>query len=315
MRRGGVAAGLAVALVSAALFGTSGAFARPLLSSGWSSASAVLVRLGGAVLLLAIPAALALRGRWGVLRDRWRPILMYGLFGGAAVQVAYFNAIQYISIGVALLVEYLGVVLVVLWVWLRTRRRPGPMTLIGMAVAIAGLCVVLNPGDLAGVDPRGLAWAGFAAFGMAVYFVTSADTDGIPPVAFVASGLAVGTIVLLVAGLLGVVPLQASLADAVVFDTTVPWWVPLVELVVFAAALAYLLGFVAARHLGATAASFVGLTEVVFAVMWSLLLLGELPGGWQLVGGTVLLAGVAAVQLGGRSDAARAARVRPSDGL
>ena len=214
------------------------------------------------------------------------------------VQVAYFNAIRYIDIGIALLVEYLGVIWVVLWGWARTRRRPATLTLLGMLVAIAGLAVVLNPGDLAGVDPRGLAWACLAAFGMAVYFITSAETPGIPPVAFVSAGLGVGAVALTVAGLVGLMPLTASTADVVAFGGTWPWWLPLVELGLVAAALAYLLGFVAARSLGSTVASFVGLTEVVFAVAWAWLLLAELPTPVQLVGGVILLLGVAAVQAG-----------------
>ena len=300
------AVGLAVALASAAMFATSGSFARPLLESGWSPAAAVIVRLGLASLVLAPLAALALRGRWHVLRDKWRAILMYGLFGGAAVQVAYFNAITYIEVGVALMLEYLGVVLVVLYVWARTRRRPGPLTLVGMAVAVAGLAVILNPADLAGADLRGVAWGLFAATGMAVYYVTSAETSGIPPLAFVSAGLGVGAVALLVAGLTGLVPLRFGTADVRLFGGTYPWWVPLLELVVVAAALAYVTGFIAARRLGPTVASFVGLTEVVFAVAWAWLLLGELPGPVQLLGGTVLLAGVAAVQAGSGRDAERA---------
>ena len=290
--------GLGLALLSAAAFATSGTFAKPLLASGWSPAAAVIVRLGVAALILAVPAAVALRGRWGLLQERWRPIVLYGLFGGAMVQVAYFNAIRYIDIGIALLVEYLGVIWVVLWGWARTRRRPATLTLLGMLVAIAGLAVVLNPGDLAGVDPRGLAWACLAAFGMAVYFITSAETPGIPPVAFVSAGLGVGAVALTVAGLVGLMPLTASTADVVAFGGTWPWWLPLVELGLVAAALAYLLGFVAARSLGSTVASFVGLTEVVFAVAWAWLLLAELPTPVQLLGGVILLLGVAAVQAG-----------------
>ena len=311
---GARAVGLLIALASAAMFGTSGSFARPLLESGWSPAAAVVLRLGLASLVLAVPAVRALRGRWGILREKWRPILMYGLFGGAAVQVAYFNAITFIEVGVALMLEYLGVLLVVLYVWARSRRRPGPMTLSGMVVAVAGLAVILNPADLAGADLRGVAWALFAAFGMAVYFVTSAETSGIPPVAFVSAGLGVGAVALLSAGLLGLVPLRASTADVALFGAMFPWWVPLLELVVVAAALAYVTGFVAARRLGPTVASFVGLTEVVFAVVWAWLLLGELPGWVQLMGGTVLLAGVAAVQAGNLRDTARArVQVSPVD--
>ena len=310
--RSALGSGLTAALVSAAAFGTSGAFAKPLLAAGWSPAAAVTVRLGAAALLLALPAAWALRGRAGVLRERWRPILLYGLFGGLTVQAAYFYAIQYIDIGLALLIEYLGVVLVVLWVWLRTRRRPGWLTLTGMAVALAGLAIVLNPGDLAQVDPRGLAWAALASLGMAVYFITSAGTPGIPPVAFVASGLGVGAIGLLLLGLVGLVPLTVSFADVPLFGASVPWWLPLLELVVVAAVAAYVVGFVAARRLGATVAGFVGLTEVMFAVAWAWLLLGELPGPAQLAGGLVLILGVAAVQHGSQRDAlAPALDVRP----
>ena len=73
-----------------------------------------------------------------------------------------------------------------------------------------------------------------------------------------------------------------------------------------AAALAYVLGILGARLLGSTLASFVGLTEVLFAVLFAWLLLGELPGLVQLVGGAVLLSGVVAVRLGER-DLARTA--------
>lgn len=291
-------AGVLIALLSAAMFATSGSFAKPLLEAGWSPAAAVVVRLGAASALLGVPAAAALRGNWGVLRRRWRPIMVYGLFGGAFVQVAFFNAIRYVEVGLALLVEYLGVVLVVGWAWLRTRHAPGPLTIAGMAVAIAGLVIILNPAALGAFDPRGLAWALVAAFGMAVYFITSAETPGIPPVAFVAAGLGVGAASLLAAGLVGLVGLRASTSDVVIGGQAWPWWLPLVELVVVAAALAYLTGFVAARRLGSTVAGFTGLTEVVFSVLWAWLLLGELPGPVQLAGGLVLLAGVAAVQWG-----------------
>lgn len=294
--------GLSFALASAAMFATSGAFAKPLLAAGWTPAAAVAVRLGLAAFVLGIPAVMALRGRWHLLGERWRPVLLYGLFAGAMVQVAYFNAIRFIDIGTAMLVEYLGVVLVVLWGWMRTLRRPGWVTLGGMAVAITGLAVVLNPADLAGVDPRGLAWAGLAAFGMAVYFITSAETPGVPPVAFVSAGLGVGAVVIVTAGLLGLVPLEAAWGDVAAFGTTWPWWLPLLELAIVAAALAYVTGFVGARSLGSTVASFVGLTEVVFAVAWAWLLLGELPAPIQLVGGLVLLVGVAGVQWGSDRD-------------
>ena len=86
--------GLLVAVLAAVAFGTSGAFIKPVLASGWSPAAAVTVRalIGG--LVLAPFALIALRGRWdAVWRGRWR-LLGMGLIGVAATQLVYFAALQ-----------------------------------------------------------------------------------------------------------------------------------------------------------------------------------------------------------------------------
>jgi drug/metabolite transporter (DMT)-like permease len=53
----------------------------------------------------------------------------------------------------------------------------------------------------------------------------------------------------------------------------------------------------AARSLGSKLASFVGLTEVLFAVLFAWLLLGQLPTVVQLIGGVLIVAGVALVRV------------------
>ena len=55
-------------------------------------------------------------------------------------------------------------------------------------------------------------------------------------------------------------------------------------------------GIAATRLLGSKLASFVGLTEVLFAVGFAWLLLGESLSPSQLVGGLLIIAGVVAVQ-------------------
>ena len=79
--------GWTTALVSAAAFGTSGAFAKPLLATGWSAGAVVAIRLGLAAAVLLVPGLVALRGRWRLLLAHWRPIVCYGVFGGATAQV------------------------------------------------------------------------------------------------------------------------------------------------------------------------------------------------------------------------------------
>src|SRR5687768_11732136 len=87
--------GIALALFSAAMFSTSGSLAKSLLDAGWSPAAAVAARVGVAALLLAIPAALSLRGRWSLLRGNTFFLATYGAVAVAGGQVCYFNAVQH----------------------------------------------------------------------------------------------------------------------------------------------------------------------------------------------------------------------------
>jgi drug/metabolite transporter (DMT)-like permease len=77
----------------------------------------------------------------------------------------------------------------------------------------------------------------------------------------------------------------------------VSWVVPVAGLALVAAAFAYCAGIAAARRLGARLASFVGLAEVLFAVLFAWLLLDQRPGLSQVVGGVIVLAGIALVRL------------------
>ncbi len=290
--------GLLLALVSAASFGTSGPLGSALIKAGWSPAAAVLARVAVAALVLTLPALFALRGRWGDLRRSGRLILVYGTVGVAGAQLAYFSAVSHLSVGVALLLEYQGVVLVVGWLWLTRGRRPTGLVVTGALVAAAGLALVLDVlGDvrLSGV---GVAWGLAAAVGLAAYFVVASDVDAdLPPVVLSCGGLWVGSAALAVAGLTGMVPLRATTTAVELSGRSVSWLVPVLWLALVAAAFAYVVGTAAARALGATVASFVGLTEVVFAVLAAWALVGQLPTPVQLVGGVVILAGIALVKL------------------
>lgn len=290
--------GLWLALASAATFATSGPFAKALLHTGWSSASVVLLRVGGAALVLAVPTALALRGRWALVRRNLAAVLAYGAFAVAGCQVAYFQAVQRLSVGVALLLEYLGIVLVVLVVWARTRRAPSRLTVAGVVLAVGGLVLVLDLAGQARPDLGGVLWGLLAATGLATYFILAAEDTELPPVALAGLGMTAGALVLGLLGGLGVVPLSFATTAVTLRGAQLPWWLAIAELALVAAAAAYLLGVLAARRLGSTVASFVGLTEVLFAVMFAWLLLGELPGPVQLAGGVLIVGGVVAVRLG-----------------
>ncbi|MEV1071979.1 EamA family transporter [Micromonospora parva] len=292
------AAGVGLALLSAVTFATSGTFARSLIEAGWSAESAVIARVGVAALVLAIPALLSLRGRWHVLRSNATAIGLFGLLGVALAQVCFFNAVRYLPVGVALLLEYLGIILVVVWMWLRHGQPPRRLTIAGSMAALAGLAFVLDLAGTADFHPVGVIWGLGAAFGLAGYFVLAGRVDPrLPSVAMASGGMAVGAAVLLLIGLTGLLPLHATFGEVTFAGQATSWLVPIAGLSLVAAVIAYLAGIAGTRILGPRLSSFVGLTEVLFAVLIAWLFLNELPTGWQLFGGALIVAGVALVRL------------------
>ncbi|WP_420179465.1 EamA family transporter [Paenarthrobacter sp. TA1.8] len=293
-----LASGLGIALFSSAVFGTSGSFAKSMLETGWSPGAAVAVRLTGAALILVIPAVVVLRGRWHQLKDNWLTILLFGLIGVAGCQLFYFNAVARLSVGVALLLEYLAPVMIVLWLWIASRRRPRALTASGALLSLGGLVLVLDLTGAVKVDFIGVLWGMAAAVCLVIYFfITAKENDSLPPLVLASGGLLVGALVMWLVGLLGLLPMTFSTADTTLGPWTTPWWVSAVGLVILATVLAYVSGIMAARSLGSKVASFVSLTEVLFAVIWAWLLLGELPGPIQLLGGLLIVGGVVLVRV------------------
>lgn len=291
--------GLLLAVASAATFGLSGALARGLLDTGWSAGAAVGLRTAIAAAVLLVPGVLALRGRWHLVRDNVGIVAVYGVSAVAGAQLCYFYAVTYMQVSVALLLEYTAPVAVVMWLWLRHGHRPSGLTLLGAAVAACGLVLVLDVVSGAELSTVGVLWALGAMVGAASYFVISADeSNGLPGISLAAGGLLVGGAVLLGAAAVGVLPFDVSTADAVYDGFALPWWQPVLALGLVTAAFAYVTGIAANRRLGSRLASFVALGEVLAAVLWTWVLLGELPRSIQLAGGLLVLAGVVVVKLG-----------------
>jgi drug/metabolite transporter (DMT)-like permease len=289
--------GVLLGLGSAAAFGTSGSLARGLLEEGWTPGAAVTARIAIAGLLLSVPAVRAMRGRWHLVRANARIILLFGLLAVAGAQLFFFTAVQTLSVGVALLLEYLGLILVVGWLWVAHGQRPRRLTVVGVALAVAGLVLVLDVAGGMQVDLGGVLWGLAAAVGLATYFVLAARADtGLPAVVMAAGGMGVATVTLLVAGLVGVLPMRATAADVDLGGSTLPWYLPVLALGLVAGAVAYASGIAATRRLGSKVAAFLGLTEVLFAILVAWLLLDELPMPGQLAGGALIIGGVAAVR-------------------
>ncbi len=303
--------GLAFAVVSAGSFGFAGPLGKALMETGWSPLAVVLARITGAALLLAIPLAVVLLRGWRPRRAHVRVTLVYGVAAVAGAQVCFFNAVEHLSVGVALLLEYLAPVLLLGWAWLRTGHAPTRTTVVGAVIALGGLTLVLDVLGDARVDPSGVLWGLGAAVCLGVYYQISAADDAPPALVLTAGGMVVAAAVVLLVGVVGILPLDFETSAAAVGGLEMPWWGPVLLLAGMATVIAYTTGIVAIGFLGTRVASFVGLTEVLFAVLAAWWLVAERPSLPQAVGGLLVLTGIAVVRAADRSIAAAQAEPVP----
>jgi drug/metabolite transporter (DMT)-like permease len=169
------------------------------MEAGWSPTAAVTARLAGGALVMAVFATIVKPDWFREALQHGKTVVAYGLIPIAGAQLCYYNAVSHLSVGVALLLEYTAPILVVGWLWATTRRRPSNLTLTGVALAIAGIMLVLNVFSGAHINVIGVGWALAAAVCAACYFLMSdsvgANGDGLNPITLAAGGLIVGAAV------------------------------------------------------------------------------------------------------------------------
>jgi drug/metabolite transporter (DMT)-like permease len=115
--------------------------------------------LVGALLLLS-PRRLRI-AREDVPRMAW-----FGIAGLAGVHATYFLAISRLDIGVALVIQYLGPLLILLWLRFFHGRHLAPSLWAAVALSAVGCFFVVGAYDADQIDVRGV----IAAFGSAIAF-------------------------------------------------------------------------------------------------------------------------------------------------
>ena len=165
--------GYAFAATAATLWALNGSLSRSLLDEGMPPVRLSELRaVCGFVILAAI---LAVR-RPALLRIQRRDVgrlAFLGIFGFAAVNAFYYAAISRLDIGVALTVQYLGPLLLLIWLKLMHRRALPHRLWAAAAVSVAGCFLVVRAFDPGSLDGVGLAEAGGAAVTFALYLYAS----------------------------------------------------------------------------------------------------------------------------------------------
>ncbi|MCH8530076.1 MAG: DMT family transporter [Saccharospirillum sp.] len=280
--------GLGFALLSALAFGGSGPFAKPLMEAGIAPLQVTWLRLLGMALVLS-PVAWSYRH---LLRSHWKLLLAYGVFPMAGVQAFYFASVALIPVGIALLIEFTGPVLVLLWVAFVRHQPVARSAALGVLLAIIGLGVLLEVWQGVVLNPIGLLLAGGAAIGQAAFFLMSdAAQDDVEPLPLIALGGMAGFLAISLIAQPWTLPWSVLAGTIEIAGIETSAMVSVLWLGLVATALAYLSGVAAIRRLSASVASGVAYLEVVTAIILAWILLSESLNTVQIGGAVIVVTG------------------------
>ncbi|WUH98402.1 DMT family transporter [Spirillospora sp. NBC_00431] len=285
--------GVGLAVFSSVCFGASGPFGKALIEAGLSPLQAAWLRMATAALVL-VPLAVILRGRALTrgLRGHLGPLLGYGTAGVAGAQAFYFVAASRLPVGVAILLEFSGPVIVLAWLRL-VRRVPVHRTAAaGVAVAMCGLALVVRLWTGLSLDPLGLAAGLCAAACLASYLLIVDRLAGhADPMVVTTSGSVVAAAVLAVPAAPWAMRWDVLGAQVPVAGHTAPGWTLVAWIGIVSTVLAYLAGVAGLQRLSAQVGGAICYTEAVAVTLIAWAVLGERLTTAQLLGGAIVLTG------------------------
>jgi drug/metabolite transporter (DMT)-like permease len=289
------------ALTAASLYGLIPSFVRAAYENGIPAVECTLARttflafaLGGLALLrrerLAIPAAA-------------RPSFLLQVVATAMISIGYLASLQFIPVGLAVIVFYTSPIMILLVAPVVEGTRPSLARLAVGLIGFAGLVVALGS-SLAGLDWRGLALAALGAAGYALQFFSGrALTRHLSPSAMASLvhaavwPIALGVVLWQNGGAIRLLDPKAIAVSGYFFLAAV--------------ALCYTFGYVihmlALRYAPASVIAPVFNAEPIVTTGAAALVLGERLSLHQYVGGFIVLSALAAAALIAQLEDKRAA--------
>lgn len=300
------ALGYLVTVVAALCWGASGVSAEYLMSRHGvelTLISFLRMSIGGVLTLAYVllrSCGVSARHRDLIRAPRnWRDLAIYAVFGLAACQITYMGVIRASNAGTGTILEYLGLILIVVWVCLTHRRLPRATEVIAIVLAVSGTFLLCTHGvlDSLVITPTALAWGAVAALTLATYTLL--------PARLIA---AYGANVVVAYGLLIAGACVGLVGRVWRFDIT---WTPDVVLAMFitvvlgtaVAFTAYLWGV---DRIGPVRASLIGSLEPIAATAFSALVMGTSYTGVDIVGMALIVGAVVTISV---VDLLRARRV------
>jgi drug/metabolite transporter (DMT)-like permease len=290
--------GVAMTLSAACLWAINGAVSKVILvSTGISSLRLTELRATAACAGLALGLLVLARERLRFTRQEVPFLAFYGICGFALVQWLYFVSIEYLPIGIALLIEFTGPVLVALWVRLVWHEPVRRRVWAALALALLGLALVAEVWQGFVLDALGVAAALGAAVALAIYLLVG--EKGVvhrDPFSLVCLALFFASVFWAVVQPWWSFPFEDLQGDTSLLgnlsDVTVPVWTLVLWLVTLGTIVPFVLSMASLRHLPAVTVVVIAMFEPVAASVVAWFWLDETLAVAQLVGGAIVLIGI-----------------------
>jgi drug/metabolite transporter (DMT)-like permease len=293
--------GYAMALGAGVLFGVNGTVSKVALESGLSSYRLSEIRCLAALVIF---AGIVLSSRPQSLRTTRRELVFLAVFGACAVvftQLLYFLAIRRLEIGIALVLIFLGPLLVALWARFVAKEPVRRRFWAAVGLSLVGLALVVRLWSNLSLDGLGVLFALLGAAAYAAYVLYAEHAVGRrDPLSLLCYGFLFASVVWAAVQpwwsfpahvLTRHVSLLGNLAG-----THLPDWALVAWIVVLGTAVPFVLVVGALRHLPATRVAICGMVEPVVATLVAFAWLDEKLAAEQLVGGAVVLAAIGLAQ-------------------
>ena len=244
------------------------------------------LRVGFAALFL-VPILLW-RGQWPALRRHYKPILFVGLLNSAIPFALLSWAVLSITTGLASILNATVPLFGALVAWLWLKDRPNASRTLGLAIGFVGVALLAwrNGNGLSAFKPGGSGWAVLACLGATLCYGIAASftkryMGGLPSLVS-ATGSQLGAALALLPLAWWFWPDHAVSLNA---------WLAVVALGVLCTGVAYILYFRLIERAGPARALSVTFAIPVFALLYGVILLGEVVTSWMLLCGVVIVAG------------------------
>ncbi|MFM2160304.1 MAG: hypothetical protein RLY39_835 [Actinomycetota bacterium] len=271
--------------------------AKLAMESGLSAWRLTQIRTFGAFLVLFTYVYIKNKRSLKIKTNELPILIVFGVFGFAAVNLLYFLAIQRLNVGIALIIEFTAPIWIALWMRYIQKKLVSKLMWWGLVIGLTGLVLIAQVWRGLTLDGLGVLFAVLDAFALTIYFLVGEKLVGVKSSeATMAWGLGISSAFFAIIQPWWSFPFEkmGSVVDLTgrLSGISLPAFFLVLWVIVFGTAIPYFLVLNGLRGLSAATTSSIGMLEPVFGGIFAWIFLYEKLNFTQTLGVVVVLVGI-----------------------